>query len=93
MGLAAAGTLLASPAQADDTDDVFVFYLLSKNFDISRDDAILQGNAVCLSFASGRPLKLIGLDMMKMHPSWTPMQAGQFIGAAAESYCPEGDYV
>src|SRR5690242_10286002 len=50
--------------------------------------AVLMANAACLSLTSGHPMSAVLLEMSEMN-SWTLKQAGYFVGAAAEGYCPE----
>lgn len=88
--VAAAGlaVLTASPALADETDDVFINALDSEGIPFSTsDEAIALAEAVCEYVAAGQPAEQVAVDISGPE-NWSVEQSGFFVGAATESYCP-----
>ncbi|OAN40291.1 DUF732 domain-containing protein [Mycolicibacterium iranicum] len=88
--VAAAGlaTALATPALAQDTNEVFISALESQGIPFSSaDNAIELAQAVCEYAAAGQDKTQIAIEIMEP-AGWTPEQSGFFVGAATQSYCP-----
>ncbi len=88
--VAAAGlaTLTATPAFADDTDDIFISALEDQGIPVpTSDDAIALAEAVCEYVAAGQPADQVAVEISGP-ANWSVEQSGFFVGAATQSYCP-----
>ncbi len=88
--VAAAGlaTLTATPAFADDTDDIFISALEGQGIPVTTsDDAIALAEAVCEYVAAGQPAEQVAVEISGP-ANWSVEQSGFFVGAATQSYCP-----
>lgn len=87
MGLALA-TTMAAPAQADDTDDIFISVLDEEGITYtSKVDAVRAAYSVCEFLLDGNTL----VDATSEVSDSTDLSiedAGFFVGAASASYCP-----
>lgn len=91
--VAAALVGFAVPAQAaPDDDQIFYLWTVANGLHLSKTEASSQGAAVCAVLGTGTSLTSLAYQVMDMHPDWSVNDAGRFIGAAAESYCPEDHY-
>jgi len=83
---------LAGPAHADpaDTDAAFLAALQAAGITYNRgDQAIVTAKMVCGFIAEGKPSPEV-LDALKArNPGLTTEHGSQFVGIAAQSYCPE----
>ena len=85
VGLA---TLTATPAFADDTDDIFISALEGQGIPVTTsDDAIALAEAVCEYVAAGQPAEQVAVEISGP-ANWSVEQSGFFVGAATQSYCP-----
>jgi hypothetical protein len=88
--VAAAGvaTATAAPAFADQTDDVFIGVLQNEKIPFSSPGAAIElAHAVCDYVKSGQNEEQVAVEVAEP-AGWTPTQAGFFVGAATQSYCP-----
>ena len=88
--VAAAGlaTLTATPAFADDTDDIFISALEDQGIPVpTSDDAIALAEAVCEYVAAGQPAEQVAVEISGP-ANWSVEQSGLFVAAATQSYCP-----
>ncbi|MCB0947671.1 MAG: DUF732 domain-containing protein [Mycobacterium sp.] len=81
-------TLTASPAFADETDDIFIGVLDDEGIPYSTpEDAIALAEAVCEYVAAGQPPEQVAVEISGP-ANWSVDQSGFFVGAATQSYCP-----
>lgn len=84
-----AAILLAPLAHADkQKDDIFLLTIDTYGIAISHHEALIEAQAVCVTMETGTSMTSTGLQLVRAHPSWTVNDAGHFIGAATQSYCP-----
>ncbi|MGV0794405.1 DUF732 domain-containing protein [Mycolicibacterium sp. XJ1819] len=95
MLLAAApiGSVPTANAQDYSTDELFYLFTTANGWGLTEEEAAAQGAAVCVVFASGTTLPSLVYQVVEMHPDWTTNDAARLVGAAAEAYCPEDDYI
>jgi hypothetical protein len=87
-----AAVVVAAPAHADTTSDIAMWTMVHNVYglDISHDDAIAQGLAVCLVLEKPHvTFANVALQVMDMHPDWTATDAAHFAGSATGAYCPD----
>lgn len=86
---AALATVLAAPAYADETDDIFISVLDQEGIPYtSASDAILVANGVCVYMSEGNSLEDATVEVMN-ESGLGVEQSGFFVGAATATYCPE----
>jgi len=90
----ASSAVIAAPVYADpsasDRDAAYLHTLERFGLHLSRDEAFVQGVAVCLvSDEPGQTLTDVATQVMAMHPMWKRIDAQHFVGAAEERYCPD----
>lgn len=91
LGAAAVGLTVATAGTAGANgidDDSFVAQLESQGISFgSPQAAVRQGHQVCTELEAGKTKVAVSLMMMG-HAQLSARQAGYFVGAAAEAYCP-----
>ncbi|MFN3006114.1 DUF732 domain-containing protein [Mycolicibacterium wolinskyi] len=86
--------MFAAPAAAEpDTDEMFYLWTVANGYQLSQDDAAAQGAAVCVLLIQGTSLQSTVLQVAAAHTEWSLNETARFVGAAAEAYCPEGNYI
>ncbi|OBG22816.1 DUF732 domain-containing protein [Mycobacterium sp. 852002-51057_SCH5723018] len=89
IGAAAVGLAVAGAAAAGTVDDAFVAQMKSHGIAFSSpDQAVNQGHQVCTELAAGKNAAAITIETMD-RAHLNPRQAGYFVGAAAQAYCPQ----
>ncbi len=83
---------LAAPAHADpaETDAGFLAALQAAGITYNRgDQAIITAKMVCGFIAEGKPSPEVLEALKARNPGLTTEHGAQFVGIAAQSYCPE----
>ncbi|MGE2833908.1 DUF732 domain-containing protein [Mycobacterium sp. SMC-4] len=84
----AVAVVLAVPAGAEDTDDVFIDAIDTKGIPYSSTaDAIDLATAICEYVSAGQPANQVAVEIVGP-AGWTAEQSGLFVEAATRSYCP-----
>jgi len=88
LSAVAAGVAMAAPANADNTDCIFVSVLDEEGiFYTTASDAILVAKGVCVFLNEGNSLTDATLQVKK-ESGLSVEQSGFFVGAATAAYCP-----
>ena len=84
----ALATAMAAPANADNTDSIFVSVLDEEGIPYTTaSDAILVAKGVCVFLNEGNSLTDATLQVKK-ESGLSVEQSGFFVGAATAAYCP-----
>ncbi|MCH9668445.1 MAG: DUF732 domain-containing protein [Actinomycetia bacterium] len=85
---AALAGLTATPAFADETDDIFIATLEREGVPFATSSgAIALAEAVCEYVKEGQPPEQVAAEITGP-TNWSLKQSGFFVGAATQSYCP-----
>ena len=88
LSAVAAGVAMAAPANADNTDSIFVSVLDEQGIPYTQaSDAILVAKGVCVFLNEGNSLTDATLQV-KNESGLSVEQSGFFVGAATAAYCP-----
>jgi hypothetical protein len=89
-GMAAAFTF-AAPTHADSSDDAFIQAISGDGISMDRQDAIVQGRAVCLCLEQpgGGSMWDAIQQLRQMHPSWSIVSSTHFVDRSVQNYCPD----
>lgn len=92
LGAAAVGLAVATAgtagANGTANDEVFVAQLASQGIAFgSPRETVRQGQQVCAELGAGKSKVAVSLMMIR-DAQLSARQAGYFVGAAAEAYCP-----
>ncbi|KLO31347.1 hypothetical protein ABW16_00260 [Mycolicibacter heraklionensis] len=83
---------LAAPAHADpsETDTAFLVSLRAAGITYTNaDQAIITAKLVCGLIAEGKPSPEVLEGLKARNPGLTTEHGTQFVGIAAQSYCPD----
>lgn len=87
--LSAAALLSAAPAPADPTDDAFISALSDYGIAVNDPDSMIgMAQSVCAGLDNNQRSSLLAMKVMK-ETTFSPRQAGFFVGLAVSSYCPQ----
>jgi Protein of unknown function (DUF732) len=86
---AALATALAAPANADDTDSIFISVLDDEGITYpSTSEAVTMAHGVCVHLSEGNSLEATATQLSK-ETGLEIEPAGFFVGAATAAYCPQ----
>jgi Protein of unknown function (DUF732) len=88
--VAAAGlaTALASPAVADENQDILISVIDDEGIPYSSpENVVVLAGAVCDYVAAGQAPEQVAIEIAEP-ANWSIEQSGFFVGAATQVYCP-----